>query len=161
MPWIISKYFITAAVVILVSELAKRSDRIGGLGRKPQLFGSTMLSDTGSSAVRCNACCALSCMECAQWSELTVFLRDIDTPERFGLVAFSAQLINRSPVDFVTLSDSLLYSESQGHLVIQMVHSYRGEQRFIRLHVARHIAPQDSWSLFAMLQLILNDKFYH
>lgn len=35
MPWIISKYFITAAVVILVSELAKRSDRIGGLGRKP------------------------------------------------------------------------------------------------------------------------------
>lgn len=31
MPWIISKYFITAAVVILVSELAKRSDRIGGL----------------------------------------------------------------------------------------------------------------------------------
>ncbi|MEY8214910.1 MAG: DUF3147 family protein [Colwellia sp.] len=31
MPWIISKYFITAAVVILVSELAKRSDRLGGL----------------------------------------------------------------------------------------------------------------------------------
>jgi len=31
MPWIISKYFITAAVVILVSELAKRSDKLGGL----------------------------------------------------------------------------------------------------------------------------------
>jgi len=29
--WIITKYFITAAVVILVSELAKRSDRLGGL----------------------------------------------------------------------------------------------------------------------------------
>ncbi len=31
MAWIISKYFITAAVVILVSELAKRSDKLGGL----------------------------------------------------------------------------------------------------------------------------------
>lgn len=31
MYWIISKYFITAAVVILVSEFAKRSDRLGGL----------------------------------------------------------------------------------------------------------------------------------
>ncbi|MBA6292230.1 DUF3147 family protein [Colwellia sp. MB3u-70] len=31
MPWIITKYFITAVVVILVSELAKRSDRLGGL----------------------------------------------------------------------------------------------------------------------------------
>lgn len=31
MTWIISKYFITAAVVILVSELAKYSDRLGGL----------------------------------------------------------------------------------------------------------------------------------
>ena len=31
MAWIISKYFITAAVVVLVSELAKRSDRLGGL----------------------------------------------------------------------------------------------------------------------------------
>lgn len=31
MYWIMAKYFITAAVVILVSELAKRSDRFGGL----------------------------------------------------------------------------------------------------------------------------------
>ncbi|MES2237544.1 MAG: DUF3147 family protein [Pseudomonadota bacterium] len=31
MIWIIAKYFITAAVVVLVSELAKRSDRLGGL----------------------------------------------------------------------------------------------------------------------------------
>jgi len=31
MTWIISKYFLTAAVVVLVSELAKRSDRLGGL----------------------------------------------------------------------------------------------------------------------------------
>lgn len=31
MYWIISKYFITAAVIILVSEFAKRSDRLGGL----------------------------------------------------------------------------------------------------------------------------------
>ncbi|MBI2397489.1 MAG: DUF3147 family protein [Xanthomonadales bacterium] len=31
MAWLISKYFLTAAVVVLVSELAKRSDRIGGL----------------------------------------------------------------------------------------------------------------------------------
>lgn len=30
MYWIISKYMITAAVVVLVSEIAKRSDRLGG-----------------------------------------------------------------------------------------------------------------------------------
>lgn len=30
MQWIITKYLITAAVVVLVSELAKRSDRLGG-----------------------------------------------------------------------------------------------------------------------------------
>jgi hypothetical protein len=29
MSWIISKYFITAAVVVLISELAKRSDKLG------------------------------------------------------------------------------------------------------------------------------------
>jgi F0F1-type ATP synthase assembly protein I len=29
--WIITKYFLTAAVVVLVSELAKRSDKLGGL----------------------------------------------------------------------------------------------------------------------------------
>ncbi len=31
MLWIISKYLVTAAVVVLVSELAKRSDKLGGL----------------------------------------------------------------------------------------------------------------------------------
>lgn len=31
MPWLISKYALTALVVIVVSELAKRSDRLGGL----------------------------------------------------------------------------------------------------------------------------------
>lgn len=31
MSWLITKYFVTAAVVILVSELAKRSDKLGGL----------------------------------------------------------------------------------------------------------------------------------
>ena len=31
MPWIITKYLITAALVVLVSELAKRSDKLGGL----------------------------------------------------------------------------------------------------------------------------------
>ena len=31
MPWIITKYLITAAVVVAVSEVAKRSDRIGAL----------------------------------------------------------------------------------------------------------------------------------
>lgn len=31
MAWIIVKYLLTAAVVVLVSELAKRSDRLGGL----------------------------------------------------------------------------------------------------------------------------------
>jgi F0F1-type ATP synthase assembly protein I len=31
MAWIISKYLLTAAVVVLVSEAAKRSDRLGGL----------------------------------------------------------------------------------------------------------------------------------
>lgn len=30
MKWIITKYLITAAVVVLVSEVAKRSDRFGG-----------------------------------------------------------------------------------------------------------------------------------
>lgn len=31
MYWIITKYLITAVVVVLVSELAKRSDKLGGL----------------------------------------------------------------------------------------------------------------------------------
>lgn len=31
MPWIIAKYAITAAVVVLVSEVAKRSDRLGAV----------------------------------------------------------------------------------------------------------------------------------
>ena len=31
MSWIISKYLITAAVVVLVSEVASRSDKLGGL----------------------------------------------------------------------------------------------------------------------------------
>lgn len=31
MPWIITKYLITAAIVVTVSELAKRSDRLGAL----------------------------------------------------------------------------------------------------------------------------------
>lgn len=31
MPWIVTKYLITAAVVVAVSELAKRSDRLGAL----------------------------------------------------------------------------------------------------------------------------------
>ena len=31
MLWIIGKYLVTAAVVVLVSELAKRSDKLGGL----------------------------------------------------------------------------------------------------------------------------------
>ena len=31
MLWLITKYFLTAAVVVLVSEAAKRSDKLGGL----------------------------------------------------------------------------------------------------------------------------------
>jgi len=31
MAWIVVKYLVTAVVVVLVSELAKRSDRVGGL----------------------------------------------------------------------------------------------------------------------------------
>lgn len=31
MSWIITKYFITAGVVVAVSEFAKRSDKLGGL----------------------------------------------------------------------------------------------------------------------------------
>src|SRR3546814_6184080 len=31
MPWIITKYLITPAIVVAVSELAKRSDRLGAL----------------------------------------------------------------------------------------------------------------------------------
>ena len=30
MTWIITKYFLTAAVVVLLSELAKRIDKLGG-----------------------------------------------------------------------------------------------------------------------------------
>lgn len=30
MAWIVTKYFVTAAVVVLVSEVAKRSDKLGG-----------------------------------------------------------------------------------------------------------------------------------
>jgi len=30
MTWLITKYLVTAAVVVLVSEVAKRSDRLGG-----------------------------------------------------------------------------------------------------------------------------------
>ena len=31
MPWILTKYAITAAIVVAVSEIAKRSDRLGAL----------------------------------------------------------------------------------------------------------------------------------
>ncbi len=31
MAWLITKYLVTAGVVVLVSEVAKRSDRLGGL----------------------------------------------------------------------------------------------------------------------------------
>lgn len=31
MGWIVTKYFITAAIVVLASELAKRSDKLGAL----------------------------------------------------------------------------------------------------------------------------------
>lgn len=31
MPWILTKYLITAAIVVAVSEVAKRSDRLGAL----------------------------------------------------------------------------------------------------------------------------------
>lgn len=31
MAWLISKYFLTAVVVVVVSEVAKRSDKFGGL----------------------------------------------------------------------------------------------------------------------------------
>jgi uncharacterized membrane protein (GlpM family) len=31
MSWIITKYLITAAVVVMISEVAKRSDKLGGL----------------------------------------------------------------------------------------------------------------------------------
>lgn len=30
MPWLLTKYLLTAAVVVLVSEVARRSDRLGG-----------------------------------------------------------------------------------------------------------------------------------
>lgn len=31
MPWIITKYLITAAAVVLITEIAKRSNRLGAL----------------------------------------------------------------------------------------------------------------------------------
>lgn len=33
MLWIVIKYLTTAAIVVLVSEVAKRSDKMGGFGR--------------------------------------------------------------------------------------------------------------------------------
>lgn len=38
MAWIVTKYFMTAAVMVPVSERAKRSDRLGGLIAAPPLF---------------------------------------------------------------------------------------------------------------------------
>lgn len=44
MKWIITKYLVTAAVVVLVSEFAKRSDRIGGLvAALPMITLSTLV----------------------------------------------------------------------------------------------------------------------
>jgi hypothetical protein len=37
MTWIITKYFLTAAVVVLVSELSKRSDKLGAVVAAPPL----------------------------------------------------------------------------------------------------------------------------
>ncbi len=38
MYWILTKYLVTAAVVVLVSEIAKRSDRLGGfIGALPMV----------------------------------------------------------------------------------------------------------------------------
>ena len=31
MDWLITKYLLTAGIVVLVSELARRSDKLGGL----------------------------------------------------------------------------------------------------------------------------------
>ncbi|KPA89374.1 hypothetical protein PF66_04226 [Pseudomonas asplenii] len=31
MTWLLTKYFVTSAIVVLVSEFARRSDRLGGL----------------------------------------------------------------------------------------------------------------------------------
>ena len=31
MSWLITKYLLTAGIVVLVSEIAKRSDKLGGL----------------------------------------------------------------------------------------------------------------------------------
>jgi F0F1-type ATP synthase assembly protein I len=44
MTWILTKYFITALVVVLVSEAAARSDRLGGLvGALPMVTILTMV----------------------------------------------------------------------------------------------------------------------
>lgn len=44
MPWILTKYLITAAVVVLVSELAKRSDKLGALiGALPLITVLTLI----------------------------------------------------------------------------------------------------------------------
>lgn len=44
MPWLITKYLITAAVVVLVSEAARRSDRLGGfIGALPIVTMLTLI----------------------------------------------------------------------------------------------------------------------
>ena len=43
MPWIVTRYLIAAAIVVAVSELAKRSDRLGGLlGSLPLVTSLTL-----------------------------------------------------------------------------------------------------------------------
>ena len=49
MAWLIAKYLVTAAVVVLVSEAAKRSDRLGGL------LGATAGGGRAASAIAISA----------------------------------------------------------------------------------------------------------
>ena len=53
MTWIFTKYLITALMVILVSEAAKHSDRIGGLiAALPLVTVTFRISTIGSPGIR-------------------------------------------------------------------------------------------------------------
>ena len=45
-----------------------------------------------------------------QWSELAVFLGDVDTLERFGLISFSAQSIDGFHAARIRIPDDAVYS---------------------------------------------------
>ena len=51
MTWIITKYFLTAAVVVLISELAKRSDKLGAFVARPFSSRPSLFQNVGEASL--------------------------------------------------------------------------------------------------------------